>query len=158
VKTVLETNQRIAYVEFDDNCDSEVLFALQLKNLPREMVQSCIICREEGSKGFFGLKGKSRATISAWVKSARLDDDFLNNPNYFLNNPLVKICFRHFHQDCFKFGKERLLLKPGMYFFVIVYITNRLSTEVKKCLVISMEISVFSRFFDQKSQMQRVEF
>ena len=29
---------------------------------------------------------------------------------------------------------------------------------VKKCRVISMEISVFGQFFDQKSQMQRVEF
>ena len=58
-------------------------------------VQSCIICREKGSKGFFGLKGKSRAIVSAWVKSAWLDDYFLNNPSYFLNNPSVKICFRN---------------------------------------------------------------
>ena len=86
------------------------------------MVQSCIICREEGSKGFFGLKGKSRAIISAWVKSARLDNYFLNNPSYFLNNPSVKICFRHFRQDCFKFGKERLMLKPGMFLFLCVSI------------------------------------
>ena len=37
-------------------------------------------------------------------------------------------------------------------------ITNRLSTEVIISRVISMEISVFGLFFDQKSQMQGVEF
>ena len=39
-----------------------------------------------------------------------------------------------------------------------IFITNRLSAEVKKCIVISVEISVFRPIFDQKSQMQRVEF
>ena len=33
-----------------------------------------------------------------------------------------------------------------------IFITNRLSTKVKKCRVISVEISVFGRFFDQKAK------
>ena len=57
----------------------------------------------EGSKGFFGLKGKSTPTVLAWVKSARLDDYFSNILIWQESIPLIK-------KGCKEREKEKSIL------------------------------------------------
>ena len=74
-----------------------------------KMPNFCIICREEGEKGFFSFNKKHRNIRSAGIKSAKLSD-------FFLDNAMTshKICYRHFSKNCFNLaGKSRLTLKHG---------------------------------------------
>ena len=95
--------------------------------------------------------------------------------NFFLENKLKKIIKAELIWDSDTRRMHRIAWEETLYHAWVVKdrtrdtypfeitlcvtcITNLLSTEVKNSRVISMEISVFGRFFDQKSQMQRVEF
>ena len=73
------------------------------------MPSGCIICREQGDKGFFSFSRKPRHIRSAWIKSAKLSDFFLDNSSL-----THRICFRHFSKNCFNFTeKNRIQLKRG---------------------------------------------
>ena len=73
------------------------------------MPSTCLVCREEGDKGFFALP-KNKIIRESWIKEAKLSD-------FFIKNPLMsqRICWRHFNSSQIKSEGQRWTLVKGMF-------------------------------------------
>ena len=81
-----------------------------------KMPMSCLICGNEGEKGFFQFPG-NKDRRSQWVEILRLDPYFIDN-----NKRFHKVCHLHFRpEDIYPIG-ERLFKKKGMFLWILVFI------------------------------------
>ena len=72
------------------------------------MVNTCLVCREEGLKGYFQMP-KDEKTREEWVKATKIGDWFIQN-----TRPSHRICFRHFAPEDILYSPKRISPKSGM--------------------------------------------
>ena len=71
------------------------------------MPSSCLVCREEGDKGYFTLpKNRDRRLI--WIEKAKLGDWYDEN-----RKPHHRVCYKHFLNEDIKYQGKKVLLRPG---------------------------------------------
>ena len=74
------------------------------------MVNHCLVCREEGQKGYFSMP-KDRELRVKWINVVKVGDFFVDNVR-----PSHRVCYRHFAKTDIQYVGQKVHLITGIFF------------------------------------------
>ena len=81
------------------------------------MPNYCLVCKEEGLKGYFGLP-KDQETRIKWVNAVNLGDHYIDIENW---KKSYRICYRHFDKFDLTYVGQRALVKSGNFSISFIF-------------------------------------